>query len=413
MNAHAQNIAIEADGERASFAAFLCDDESKTILGQLGPHLGWSDDVVFSGGIAGAVRMLGSVPCPEILLVDLSECDDPRADIQALADVCEAGTVVVATGSQNDVTLYRDLLHAGVHDYLIKPLDPNVLGECLSSAQQASIVPSEPEEIEQTGKGKRTVVIGVRGGLGTSMIAANLAWLIAEQDQTSLLLDMDLHFGTSAMQFDLEPGRGLADALENPDRVDGLFLERATVKPHKKLSILGSEAPVGSLVPPGESVVRDLAELLADNFEHVVVDLPRQTLAENSDCLEGAENVVLVTDFTLTAARDCIRLLAHIRQTVPAAKVILVASRTSNGAQEVSQKDFENSVEGAIKLIVPFDQKAALSASEHGKLLVADNPSSKVSASLRFLLNEISPTDDTENVSSGWINKLLKKKAKV
>lgn len=408
MNAIVQNTSF-AETDRAAFAAFLCDEEAKTVVTSLAQHFGWKDDIVFSGGIAGAVRMLGAVPCPEMLLVDLSESEDPRSDIQALADVCEAGTVVVATGQQNDVYLYRDLLHMGVHDYLIKPLDPAMLGETLTAAQQALSQPNQPEVVEHTGKGDRTVFIGVRGGLGTSMLAANVAWLFADRNQKSLLLDMDLHFGTSAMQFDLEPGRGLADALENPERVDGLFLERATVKPHANLSILGSEAPVGSLLPPGAGAVRDLNDMLSDNFQHVIMDLPRQMLAENGDCLEGAKNIVLVTDYSLTAARDCIRLLAHIRQSAPAANIHIVASRTTGCPQEVTEKDFENSIEHSVAVTIPFEPKLVLAAAEHGKLMVSDNAGSKVSAAVRDLARKLSPESGDAVAQTGWFNKLFKK----
>ncbi|MCE3544368.1 hypothetical protein LXJ56_29760, partial [Escherichia coli] len=58
------------------------------------------------------------------------------------------------------------------------------------------------------------------------------------------LLDLDVHFGTGALALDLEPGRGLTDAIENPSRIDGLFIERAMVKASEKLAVLSAEAPI-------------------------------------------------------------------------------------------------------------------------------------------------------------------------
>ena len=46
---------------------------------------------------------------PEHPVRRLSESGDPLNDINALAEVCEPGTVVIAAGQVNDVRLYRDL----------------------------------------------------------------------------------------------------------------------------------------------------------------------------------------------------------------------------------------------------------------------------------------------------------------
>src|SRR3546814_12142741 len=90
-----------------------------------------------------------------------------------------------------------------------------------------------------------TAVIGVRGGVGGSTVASSLAWLLAEKEHRSTaLLDLDVHFGTGAMAFDLEPGRGLTDELENPSRIDGLFIERAMVRATERLAVPSAEAPM-------------------------------------------------------------------------------------------------------------------------------------------------------------------------
>src|SRR3546814_13854078 len=76
-----------------------------------------------------------------------------------------------------------------------------------------------------------TAVIGARGGVGASTIATSLAWLLSERGKrATALLDLDVHFGTGAPALDLEPGRGPTDAIENPSRLDRLFIERAMVK---------------------------------------------------------------------------------------------------------------------------------------------------------------------------------------
>lgn len=396
---------------RAPFAAFMCDEMSSQILHPLVIDQGWSPDMIFAGGIAAGVRMLGGMPCPEFMIVDISESTDPRADMQSLADVCEAGTVVLAVGTINDVMLYRDLLNAGVHDYLVKPLTADILQSAISTAYETLMTPDQEEEAEDTTPGERVVFVGLRGGIGTSTMVSNIAWLMAEKGEKTVLLDLDLYFGTSAMQFDMEPGRGLSDALENPDRVDGLFLERAVVKPHEHLAILGSEAPVGSLQEPASGALQQLIGSLSENFKNVVVDVPRQMLGAHSDLLSAAKDIVLVTDYSLTAARDCIRLLAHFKQVSPTASVHVVSSKTGAGTQEVDQKDFENSIEHATDVTIPVDAKALLTAAQHSKLVVDDASSGKLAAAYKDVLAAITAFDEDEQQAAGWFGKFFRKSA--
>ncbi|MGE6036621.1 AAA family ATPase, partial [Klebsiella pneumoniae] len=62
--------------------------------------------------------------------------------------------------------------------------------------------------------GRVIAVVGAKGGVGASTIATSLAWLMSEREKrATALLDLDVHFGTGALALDLEPGRGLTDAI--------------------------------------------------------------------------------------------------------------------------------------------------------------------------------------------------------
>jgi pilus assembly protein CpaE len=395
--------------DREPFAAYVADEQTRQLLAPVAVRQGWKEARVSTGGIAGAVRALGAMPCPDFLVVDLSGSEDPRTDMQALADVAEEGTLVLALGDMNDVTLYRDLIHAGVFDYLVKPLTAELLHEAVSAAQEALQAPEEIQAPEADNKGQQVVCVGVRGGLGTSTIATNLAWLMAEHGDTTAVLDLDFYFGTTAMQFDLEPGRGLSDALDNPGRVDGLFLERAVVKPHEKLAILASEAPVGGMRSPAEGTLEQLVRALAENYRNVVVDVPKQMLGDHADVLVAATDIVLVTDYSLASARDCIRLMSHIRQAAPKASLHVVADKVGMVANEVEEKDFENSIEHAVDIKIPFDPKSMLAAGQKGKVVVDALPQSKLAGCYRDLMKRVMAVQEDIGAPTGWLGKLLKK----
>src|SRR4028119_2494927 len=124
-------------------------------------------------------------------------------------------------------------------------------------------------------------VIGVRGGVGASTIATSLAWLLGERARRSTaLLDLDVHFGTGALALDLEPGRGLTDAIENPSRLDGLVIERAMGRANEKLCILSAEAPLNQPLINDGTAYFQLQEEIRNAFEATVLDLPRPMLVQ-------------------------------------------------------------------------------------------------------------------------------------
>src|SRR5678816_499884 len=209
-------------GLRDPFTAFVCDDATAEALRPIAVELGWSPEKVNKGGLRNAVQSLSVSASPNILFVDLSESGDPLNDINGLAEVCEPGTVVIAVGQVNDVRLYRDLVASGIQDYLLKPFTADQLRDAFAHAQMTISGPRVNDASASEKPNVTAAVIGVRGGVGASTIASSLAWLMGDKGtRSTALLDLDVHFGTGALSLDLEPGRGLTDAIENPSRIDG------------------------------------------------------------------------------------------------------------------------------------------------------------------------------------------------
>ncbi|SNS33503.1 pilus assembly protein CpaE [Sphingopyxis indica] len=361
------NAPFKAAGLREPFNAFVCDEDTLELIRVAAGDMGWPVEKCHKGGLRNAVQSLSVSASPNILFVDMSESGDPINDINALAEVCEPGTVVIAAGQVNDVRLYRDLLSSGIQDYLLKPLSLDQVRESLTMAQAMLSAPKHADGHDDKPH-HMMAVVGVRGGVGASMVATSLAWAISDQaGRQTALLDLDVHFGTGALTLDLEPGRGLIDAIDNPSRIDGLFIERAMVRASDRLSLLSAEAPIHQPVMTDGSAFFQLEEELRGAFEMTIVDIPRQVLIPFPHLVSEAGTILLVTDVTLAAARDTIRLLSWFKQNVPGARVLLVANKVQNAIGELSRKEFESSIERPVDIVIPFDPKLVSQAAKLGK----------------------------------------------
>jgi pilus assembly protein CpaE len=396
-------------GTRDPFSAYVCDDLTLDVVRTVCDDMGWPQEKGNKGGLRNAVQSLSVAASPQILLVDLSESGDPINDINALAEVCEPGTMVIAMGQVNDVRLYRDLIMSGLHDYLLKPINPDMLRDAISHAQVALNAP-KTDDGAVAKQHVSVAVIGTRGGVGASTIAASLAWMYSERlGQLTGFLDLDVHFGTGALSLDLEPGRGLTDAIDNPGRIDGLFIERAMIKGNEKLSILSAEAAIGSPILSDGSAFYQLQEEFKAAFEHTVIDLPRGMLIAYPHLLQEVNLIVLVCEMTLASARDAIRLLAWFRSNAPDCKVLCVANKMQ-AATEVSRKDFETSIERDLDLVLPFDSKSTIQAAKAGKPIVEGAKASKIATGIVSMVDMIKDVTVVEDGAEGEAKDAKKKK---
>jgi pilus assembly protein CpaE len=385
---------------REPFSAYVCDEMTAEVLRPVCAELGWPVEKVNKGGLRNAVQSLSVTASPTILFVDLSESGDPLNDINALAEVCEPGTVVIAAGQVNDVRLYRDLLSSGIQDYLLKPFSPDQLRDAIANAQNILNAPKVAEQ--STGRAHLvTAVIGVRGGVGASTIAASLGWAFSSaENRSTALLDLDVHFGTAALTLDLEPGRGLTDAIENPGRIDGLFIERALVRANDNLAILSAEAPIHQPLLTDGGAFYQLQEEMRSAFECTVIDLPRNMLVQHQHLINDVNTAIIVAELSLASARDTIRVLSWLKSNAPQTQPLVVLNRVGmHNAPEISKKDFEASIERKVDYSIPADFKVASQAAKLGKSVAEAGKGSKLSAALHEIASDIVAIGDGNDVS--------------
>jgi pilus assembly protein CpaE len=129
-----------------------------------------------------------------------------------------------------------------------------------------------------------------------------------------------------------------------------------------------------------------LQEEIRHAFEGTVIDFPRNVMVQFPHLLTDVQVVALVVEFTLAATRDTIRVLSWLKTNAPQARVIIVANKIVSSVQEVSRKDFEQSIERRVDVVVPYDPKPAAQAAKLGQPMVKVAKSSRVAQAMNQLL---------------------------
>jgi pilus assembly protein CpaE len=271
---------------------------------------------------------------------------------------------VIAIGSVNDVGVYRDLIAAGATDYLVRPVTPEILESALIGAERLSTA------MQDDGKRLKTIaVVGARDGVGATTFAVNVAWIMAhELDKTVALIDLDLQFGTVALALDLEPSHGLREALEKPDRIDGLFIASAMSHESERLFVLSAEEPIEDHINVSPVALELLLDTLPDDFDCVVIDLPPRLVASQQQLLARVDTVALISDLSIPGMRDTARLAHVIRAAAPETALMVIVNKVGTAKSgELPKAEFTRGAELPISYFLPNDPKTAAEASNAGR----------------------------------------------
>ncbi len=336
----------QSDSKKPKFFAFAQDNADREVIKTFTVAQGWGDSCVMQGDISTAAQYLKNNPSPVMLLVEIPSADAAPALLDELANVCDPDTKVIIIGTVNEYSFYCWLMNIGVFSYLLRPLTK----EMLDTAYQKSVT----QEISPVAVAKEPTkviaVVGARGGVGTSTVALNLSGIFAEYSGKKIaLVDLDPHVGTLSLVLDLEPARGLRDALEKPERIDPLFIDRVMSNPHKNLWVLSAEEPLKEPIHISEYTAEALIKELSNKYDVVILDIPVRMGQFEKDCMRKAKNIVLVTELSLSSLRDTLRISDLIVDTYKMQPPLIVANRAGMAPKnEMSVADFEKGITAKI-----------------------------------------------------------------
>ncbi len=335
---------------------FVADHESEGVIRESLSALGVQGAQFTIGDVAAAIAALSKESSPHLLVVDISGAGDPLGKMRDLAEVCGPNIAVIVIGDRNDIVLYRELKVMGTSEYLLKPLVRSLFtGACKSILT--------PEGGQGTSRsGKLVFVLGTRGGAGATTIATNLAWRLAEDKRRhTILVDLDLLEGDAALQLDSQGNHALREALDHPDRVDKLFLERGVRPVTDRLHLLSSQEPLDSPAKLSEEAFLWLLDKLMPRYRLTLVETPPSIAVKMTWTLRLPSTCLLVTNPSLAGARDCARWIEILGPNTPERNTVLILNRpTAHGG--LSLADFTRATGRAPDMTIPYDRDLAEAA---------------------------------------------------
>lgn len=384
------------------FAAFIENTDDINVLKATAQQLRLKNYEVISGGIKEAIDLYGSKKSPLYLIIDISKSELPITDVAHLLEVCSPNVSIITIGVKNEVSLYRDLSKLGVYDYLLSPLFSEILEQTLHRMLAGKNKVEEP----RVKVGKVITCIGSRGGVGTTFIASNLAAMLStEKLRRVVLVDLDLYFGTLALNFDIKPNPGFREALENPGRIDQVLIDRILTPINERLFMLCSEEPFQEKVKYKIEALEGLLDSLAKQFHYIIVDAPHYIDNVVNALITKTNLFVLITEPSVAGLRDTARLMSFFRTQGSANRSILVMNKYGQfGKSELKVDDFEDVLTSKIHHKILYNNVIPMEFLNQGKVMTNEN--NVIADPIREIMFDILGIRPTVE-PTGWFKKLF------
>lgn len=328
------------------------------------------------GGMDSALERYGDGGAPDLIVVESAL--GTEALLQKVAELSKVagGAKLVIIGHVNDVTLYRELLRRSVSDYLMAPIS---LTEVIDSV---SVLFDNP-----AGRplGQVVAFIGARGGAGSSTVCHNVAWSIASRLKgDTVIADFDLAFGTTGLDFNQDPDKGLGDALSLGERLTEQKLDRLLTKCAENLTLLAGPASLEHEKGLDESGAERVVDMLRQTRPYVMLDMPHQWSAAIRRAALMADDIVITAEPDLASLRNARMMFDLFKSHRNGDRPPLLALNKAHmpNRPEIGVREFANALGEEPAAIFGFDAQLFGGAANNG--LMIDEAARKSEAAACF-----------------------------
>ncbi|MEO1319414.1 MAG: AAA family ATPase, partial [Pseudomonadota bacterium] len=301
---------------------------------------------------------------------------------------------------------FHELIRRGVSEYLVAPVSPIQLMEGISALY------NDPDADPI---GNVIAFVGAKGGVGSSTLSHNVAWTISEQLHSNVVVvDLDLAFGTTGLDFNQDPVQGVAEALSAPERLDEVLLDRLLTKCSDNLSIFAAPVVLDRDYDISPEACDTVIDVVRQNVPYVIVDLPHAWSDWSKRVLLQADEVVITTSPDLANLRNAKNIVELIRQ-----------SRASDGPPhlvinqigmpkrpEIPVREFCQGLDIEPSVEIDFDSETFGHAANNGQMieeLSAQAPSVQAIHDLAMILTHRQEIAPPAAKSSGGMGQFLQK----
>lgn len=334
----------------------------------------------------------------EMVVVDL-DVPDAIPLIKELAYTFP-GIPLVALATPQRIVELQDAMLAGAANFIAFPIDAKQFIVTVERARNSVMRGQHTALVHQPNHGhashtmvkrqsKVIAVTSLKGGVGRSTIAANLAIGLRQRTNKSVVL-VEAHHGLGhlALLLNLYP-RHTINSLEGEANIDLDLLQGLLQSHGSGVRLLAAPMDPSQLVELPIEVWTQIIHLLKETADYVIVDTSAHADGVLSEMLAQANEILLVTGSDIGGLRDARILLQSLRhESVVEGKIHIVLNRA--GAQGgIDERIVQEQLRESVAISIPEDSALVTFAFNRGIPFVVSHARALVTRRLMTLVERL------------------------
>jgi pilus assembly protein CpaE len=336
----------------------------------------------------------------DVLLLDRDLPGGSSYDLVAKLRAAHRPLGIIMTGNTPDIGDLRQAMQAGADDFVPKPFDAHTLTSSVNAT--ARRVEQRRQQIAASEAGlanvpsKTVAIYSPQGGVGKSMLAANLAVVLArESGRPTVLVDLNLQFGDIDLMLNITPERTIAAVIQRMNQLDAELMESfLTTHEDSGLKVLAAPARPEYADTITVFVVEKVLQVLRERYTYIIIDTPSFLQDTTLTALDHSDQIILLTALDLLALHNTKTALAMMEKLRYGPDKLKLVLNRSNADVGISSEDVEQTLDYSINAYIPSDGRVAVTSVNEGEPFVISQPRTQIAQSIRRIAYQVMDRED-------------------
>ena len=325
---------------------------------------------------------------PDLAIVDvmMPGLDGYEVCRRLRADPRTANVTIIVLTARTQAVDRQVALEAGADEYLVKPIMPD---ELIRLAREVLARPRAAAPSVELPQGRVVTVFSLRGGVGVTSLAVNLAVAFAHLRKAEVsLLDLNLLAGHVALMLNLQSQLTLANLLEQGAKLEKKALDQYLTRHSSGVHVLAAPPQPVMPAPGSGQAVKRIVSLLKGHFPYIVADTASSLDEATTAMLTASDLVIVVVAAEVQTLQTTIASLPALRALGHADDNLWLVLNQHAPQSPLPAQTVEKALRQPVRAMIPCEP-ALSQAIQRGVPLILHQPRSPMAAAVARLAYQI------------------------
>lgn len=340
------------------------------------------------------LKIEGYFPDVIVCALDSSDIDEDFYKFIQSVQFQNSGTAVVIMTDKVSISLVNEAAKRGIRQVFDFSVDAEEFTAALGEVNEIEQRLMGQLKIEKRVRAKVIAFYGVKGGVGTTSIVANVAAALASRGKKVILLDFDLQYGDSNLFLDVESKDTIVELARDPEGISIEKVNAAAATHSTGFSILcpPKTPEYADYITPEHT--RKIIENVRPYFEYILIDMGTNFAETTLVALENCDEIQVITNLNVPCLKGTKAVMNVLDTLRVADKAKLVI--TKNRSSLIKIKDFENLMLRKAYATITSDRNISDNAMNSGNPVVLNSPRSAIAKDYNKYVDQI--VADKDNI---------------